>query len=51
MGLFDEIDAGEQKIIRAPFSYCGSKRASLKQILPHLPYRHSFIDVFGGLRS
>jgi DNA adenine methylase len=33
---------------RAPFGYPGGKSRSLKEILPHLPYRKKWIDVFGG---
>lgn len=33
---------------RAPMKYPGSKFDVLKEIMPHLPYRGSFIDVFGG---
>jgi len=51
MGLFDELellDQDEVKIMRAPFGYIGSKRTSLKYILPQLPYANSYIEVFGG---
>ena len=34
--------------LRAPFGYPGGKSRSLKEILPHLPYRKKWIDVFGG---
>jgi len=33
---------------RAPFSYLGGKFKSLKNILPHLPMRKGYIEVFGG---
>ena len=55
MGLFDSLDAMtnevdqlEQRIVRAPFSYIGSKMKSVRKILPNLPYRKSYIEVFGG---
>jgi DNA adenine methylase len=52
MGLFDELDANtlepRETIIKAPFSYPGSKSRSVKFILPHLPLRHTWVDVFGG---
>lgn len=37
--------------LRAPMGYPGSKSRSLKHLLPHLPYRNSFIDVCGGTGS
>lgn len=54
MGLFDALDAtcaqGEmrEKIIRAPFGYPGGKTRSLKYILPHLPMKACYVEVFGG---
>ena len=35
-------------IVRAPFGYPGSKFASANMIIPHLPYRNSYIEPFGG---
>lgn len=34
--------------LRAPFGYPGSKRISLPYILPHLPVRKAYVEVFGG---
>jgi len=52
MGLFDALDnasgSKDAKILRAPFAYPGGKSKSLKQILPHLPYRQKYIEPFGG---
>jgi len=53
MGLFDAIDkvsnsSEAQKILRAPFGYPGGKSRSIKNILPHLPYRKKYIEPFGG---
>lgn len=52
MGLFDSLEQldpeAEQRVLRAPFAYLGSKRQSIRNILPHLPYRNSYIEVFGG---
>jgi DNA adenine methylase len=36
------------KTHRAPFSYMGSKYKSLEHVLPHLPMRKGYIEVFGG---
>ena len=52
MSLFDELDAQtlepRETVIKAPFSYPGGKSRSIKFILPHLPLRHTWVDVFGG---
>jgi DNA adenine methylase len=56
MGLFDDLDAETQQlefekretIIKAPFSYPGGKSRSVKYIIPHLPMRKVWVDVFGG---
>ena len=50
MGLFDDIDrlTETEKIVRAPFGYPGSKRKSIRHLLPLLPYREKYIEVFGG---
>ena len=51
---FQEIDdstmikAKREEYQRAPFAYPGGKSKSLKNILPHLPYRESYIEPFGG---
>jgi len=54
MSMFNELDDAtiekktREKVLRAPFSYPGGKTKSLLQILPHLPYRGSYIEPFGG---
>lgn len=52
MGLFDDLDAQtsepRETVIKAPFSYPGGKSRSVKFILPHLPIRKVWVDVFGG---
>lgn len=37
--------------VRAPMGYPGSKTRSLKELLPHLPYRNTWVDVCGGTGS
>jgi DNA adenine methylase len=51
--LFGEIDRttrtkGKDSYLRAPFGYPGGKFRSLGQILPRLPYKKKYIEVFGG---
>jgi len=53
--MVDDLFAGmehepedEVRIKRAPFGYVGNKRSSAKHILPMLPYRKRYIEVFGG---
>ena len=52
MGLFDGVDALTQdddyEILRAPFAYPGGKSRSIKHITPHLPYRNTYVEPFGG---
>lgn len=50
MDLFDigEIIDESRPILKAPFGYPGGKSRSLKYILPHLPYRSTYIEPFGG---
>ena len=54
MSMFQELDDStiEKKsreiVLRAPFSYPGGKSKSVIHILPHLPYRNSYIEPFGG---
>ncbi len=40
--------SSREKYLRAPFGYPGSKRSSLSQILPHIPYLKNYVEVFGG---
>lgn len=52
--MFNELDDASmekverEKVVRAPFPWPGGKTKSLKNILPHLPYRTSYIEPFGG---
>ena len=54
LALFNEMadDSGtRENYIRAPFGYPGSKMKSVHEILPHLPYKLSYIEPFGGTAS
>jgi len=42
------VKAKRESYIRAPFAWPGGKSKSVKDILPHLPYRESYIEPFGG---
>jgi DNA adenine methylase len=44
----DNITAEREKILRAPFGWPGGKSRSVKKILPLLPYRGRYCEVFGG---
>lgn len=51
MNLFNDLDdsnESRENYLKAPFSYPGSKWRSLEKILPLLPNRKCFVDVFGG---
>lgn len=56
MSLFDDLDAANvheneidrRDISKMAFGWCGSKIADLEHILPRLPYRKGFVDMFGG---
>jgi len=53
LSLFDFFNQQQPKekrsaILRGPFRYAGSKAKALPYILPHIPYRNSYIEVFGG---
>ena len=51
---FKELDDSEEvreDYIRAPLTWPGSKYRFLDKILPILPYRKVFVDVFGGSGS
>ena len=52
-GIFEQLEEestsfNPSQIIKAPFPYPGAKTRSLKQIIPLLPYRDSYIEPFGG---
>lgn len=38
----------KRRTIKAPFKYAGNKHDILPWLLPQLPYRKSYIEVFGG---
>ena len=57
LNLLDAFDSSdllskEEKIkeqyLRAPIPYPGGKSRSVQYILPHLPYRDTYIEPFGG---
>lgn len=50
MGL-DDTPQSRDIYIRSPFGYPGNKQASLQHILPRLPLREKYIEVFGGSGS
>jgi DNA adenine methylase len=41
-------DVPRSQIIKAPFGWPGGKSKSLDYILPRLPYRERYVEVFGG---
>lgn len=45
LGSVEEV---RETVVRAPFAYPGAKSRSVKQILPHLPYRDAYGEPFGG---
>lgn len=44
-------DESRDNYVRAPLGYPGAKSRSIKELLPHLPYRNTFVDVCGGSGS
>lgn len=54
MGLADDLnflmntDSDRTEIVRGIMGWPGGKRHSVKQILGHLPYRKSYVEVCGG---
>lgn len=51
LAMFDELDRNsedEDTILRAPFGWPGGKTRSVKFILPHLPYRKTYCEPYGG---
>lgn len=51
MALNDTARVRGNDVIRAPFGYPGAKNRSIHDLLQHLPYRKTFIDVCGGTGS
>lgn len=47
----ENTEQTRDKYLRAPMGYPGSKSRSLPHLLPHLPYRNTFVDVCGGSGS
>lgn len=41
-------DKYSDRVVRAPFSFHGSKSRSIQHIMPHLPVSDVWVDVFGG---
>lgn len=49
LDLFEQMEGiNRDSLIRAPINYMGSKYDSLENILKLLPYRKTWIEVFGG---
>ncbi len=53
MSMFEDLDRhtvkkSKDNIIRAPFGYPGGKSRSVYKIIDKLPYRNTYIEVFGG---
>ena len=51
--LFSGLDAANattkrEQLIKPAFAYPGGKTKNFANILPHLPYRNSYIEPFGG---
>ncbi len=44
----DQTDEVREQYVRSPFPWPGGKSKSIDNILPHLPYRNSYIEPFGG---
>lgn len=44
----DDTPRTREGYLRIPFTFPGNKKESLNEILPRLPYYHTFVDVFGG---
>lgn len=48
MAILLGVKKRSQRAFRAPMKYPGSKADSVPQILPYLPYRGAYVEVFGG---
>lgn len=44
----DQVDTVREEYVRSPFPWPGGKSKSIDNILPHLPYRASYGEPFGG---
>lgn len=44
-------DEVRDQYLRAPMGYPGAKSRSIKELLAHLPYRNTWVDVCGGTAS
>lgn len=44
----DAVDNRDIAVQRAPFGYVGGKSRSIPNLMPLLPYRDKWVDVFGG---
>lgn len=44
-------DEVRDQYLRAPMGYPGAKSRSIKELLSHLPYRNTWVDVCGGTAS
>lgn len=51
LGLFEALDDTpviREDFVRPPIGYPGAKNRSLDKLLPHLPYRNTYVEPFGG---
>lgn len=54
LGMFQDLDTDRQDFrvretyLRAPFKYIGSKKQEVPFLMQQIPYRDSYIEVFGG---
>lgn len=48
LDMLDDLESRDKSVCRAPFAYPGGKSKSLKNILPHLPYKNTYVEPFGG---
>jgi DNA adenine methylase len=52
LAMFEDLEHAHaptrEKLLKAPFGYPGGKWRSCKNLLPHLPQRSGWCEVFGG---
>ncbi len=51
MNVFDQLDDSipvREKYSRSLLNYVGNKGGCIEEIMPLIPYRNTFVDVFGG---